>query len=359
MAKTTTKTQRPAPRIKETKAILAQKIEGLTSQVEVLKSDKKELEEQPDKRITKLEETEEKLRKQHEQDEKSLRDKIESTKTSTAGLALAIVLISVWLLFLIASSHCRWPASIILISGALICIGSIISSFIGNWSGNDPEDAFFTSIICGIILGIAVSITTKSAYSHNHWFIYVIYTILSVALFFAITYASYKKTRKKFSYPTTILLSLIFLVISYAGIGPLSRYYNLNNIEHDKKIVENLQITNEPNGIEVLLPAAYASKHKYMKQVLCFKWPGQELIDAEEAQNWNKLSIKCSEGEAIWYKAKLDFPVPVRTSAIEASGTVFRDREHFPKKEIILFFNHAWQDYETTKQIPDPNGSSS
>src|SRR4030043_475147 len=73
-------------------------------------------------------------------------------------------------------------------------------------------------------------------------------------------------------------LCLVPLLILLLGIVPLSKYHNLNQIEHDKKIVEMLQITsdpNDPNGVKILLPAKYVSENKYIRQVLCFKWPNQ------------------------------------------------------------------------------------
>ena len=131
------------------------------------------------------------------------------------------------------------------------------------------------------------------------------------------------------------LFFLIFTIPAIAFIIPLSKYHNLNQIERDKKIVEILKITVLGDGIEILLPSKHISDNSYLEKVFSIGWERKNYP-------WKTTADYCQKGKEIWYEAELPF------QGIFQKG-----------KEIVLYFDHAWYDYEITKEIsfPDPNHS--
>lgn len=139
--------------------------------------------------------------------------------------------------------------------------------------------------------------------------------------------------------PIDLLISLflIFTIPAIAFIFPLSKYHNQNQLQRDKKIAEILEITISEDGIEILLPSKHISDNSYLEKVFSIGWERKNYP-------WKTTADYCQKGKKIWYEAELPF------QGIFQKG-----------KEIVLYFDHAWYDYEITKEIsfPDPNDPNS
>lgn len=206
--------------------------------------------------------------------------------------------------------------------GALILV---LFSLLCLWICNTTDNVHTPNNLVGVFLiGLAVSILVS---------------------FILARFVTWNKDKKDFtSIPAILLLWCISFLPFVIGIVPLSKYHNQNQIERDKKIVEVLEITVLENEVEVLLPSEYASENSYLEKVFSVTWMDEQL------KAWKEIVIPCREGDKYWYKVKLPFPDWYR------QGLIGPDKKT-DTAGLILSFDHAWYDYETTKEIsfPDPN----
>jgi len=174
--------------------------------------------------------------------------------------------------------------------------------------------------------------------------------------------ASYDKDEYKAYYSPGLLLSCIFALPLIIGIFPLSKLHNQRQLERNKKIVEMLQIDLQQDGLEILLPAEHVKENDYMERVLSVAWESHK----EKQQEWKDIAIHHFEGTSDektkhWYKAKLPFPDWYKCKRIgQSSATLLQEEKEKYKSNtdnIILFFNHVWENYKTPKEVlfPDPN----
>ena len=171
-----------------------------------------------------------------------------------------------------------------------------------------------------------------------------------------VRFVAWDKNQRDFLAIPLILLWCIFVLPLFIGKVPLSKYHNYNQLERDKKIAEILKITVLKDQIEVLLPSEHASENSYLKKVFSF---GFDAVD----RSWKDIVIPYREGDKYWYKVNLPFPNWYKwklTGHSESWTTAEEEKKYNSNTDnIVLFFDHAFVDYKTTKEItfpdPDPN----
>jgi len=150
-------------------------------------------------------------------------------------------------------------------------------------------------------------------------------------------------SKKGSSVWTIFFLTIVFFLPFTTTIVPFSKYHNLNQIERDKKIVEILQVTSDSNNLRILLPPEYVSESSYMEKVFSIRWAMETLPEETVTiKAWKDIAIPCRDGDKYWRRAE------IKLSELS---------EKIEGNEITLFFDHAREDYETTKEISfhDPN----
>ncbi len=168
-------------------------------------------------------------------------------------------------------------------------------------------------------------------------------------------FAAWDKNQRSFLLTPLTILWCIFLLPPLIGITPLSKYHNYNQLERDKKIVEVLEITVLEDYIEVLLPNEHASESSYLKKVFSLG------LTNDTKEMWEDIVIPCREGDKYWHKVKLPLPnwYKLKLAGRPVSWTPTQEKDKYKNNtdNIFLFFDHAFKDYETTKEIifPDPN----
>ena len=256
------------------------------------------------------------------------KEKLMQSETKIALIATGLSLLSVICLYLIAYSNQITNLGGILggIFGGII--GGIIGGILGGFFG-----VIFGVIFGGIFggfLGVIFGDISGGIFGDifGHIFGGIFGGILGVIIFRGM---DADESKKGFIAPAQIsLLSIVFLLPLVALIVPLSRYHNQNQLKRDQRIKEVLQITKQEDGIEILLPAEYAQEHFYLEKVLSVVW--------KEKKSWRAIAILCQDGNRYWYRAKLSFPEPEKET----------------DRELILFFDHAWEDLKISVPVAIP-----
>jgi len=311
---------------------------------------KKDLQEELEKTKAKLKEKTE----DSEEEINQIRKNASGIGITTVLCALGLILVSTGFLYFLAFSQTATliPITCLIIIG--VFLGSILIVSAVNKDFTDLINIGLVIFAYSCILTFIIGFFSSSYYSLNGWLVYLVCFILTISALWLIVLGSYNKVENKCSSKKASCLCLVPLLMLLLGIVPLSKYHNLNQIEHDKKIVKMLQITsdpNDPNGVKILLPAKYVSENKYIRQVLCFRWPNQATEKAEKynswtfASSWNQVSLPCCRGKTKWYEAKLDFPMIARED---------RRLIYDKKEKVILFFNHSYWDLIREIPLPDP-----
>jgi len=223
-----------------------------------------------------------------------------------------------------------------------------------------------TKIALGALISLLLSLLylwmlgTRDKISEPPAFIgFILVSTIVGALFSLIIarFAAWNKNQGIFLLTPLIILWCIFLLPPLIGITPLYKYHNYKQLERDKKIVEILEITVLKDQIEVRLPSKHASENSYLRKTF-------SLDLANKGGSWKNTVIPCREGDKYWYKVNLPFPnwYKLKLAGHTASWTVNQEEENKYKSNtdnIVLFFDHAFADYQTTKEItfpePDPN----
>lgn len=260
-----------------------------------------------------------------------LQNGLEAFGTRAMAGMLLMVSASLAFLFLIGLGESDAPILAVFITSFFcICLASIVGSYISN--DHSLAMGLIVSAMMGLIFG---SLASGIGVIDDNIFNFCIYPLLTMITISMVLFFSYNKEcdhgSEKVSYKKVCLLCSVFVLVICFGIYPLSILNNRRQIEHDKRILDEIQITSDSNGVEIKLPKEHIYQHRYMKAVLSLQW---ESPEGEKIGSWNSLSIRCLEGKTKWYKAQIPFP------------------EHDPKSKIILLFNHAWEDLRATKDIP-------
>ena len=234
-------------------------------------------------------------------------------ETKTALITAWLSLISIIALYCVAFSN--------QITDCNLIFGGIIGGIVGGIFGG----IFGGSIVGGIIGGIVGG----SIVGGNFGGI-VGGSIVGGSIVGGI-FGSGKKQISDWTIPSLII---VFLLPFIAVIVPLSKYHNLNQIERDKKIVEILQISAEKDKIMITLPYEHCKEHSYLEKVFSMRGEDKEMA-------WKDITVPCRERNKYWYEATFDITFLNKLPA---------DKEN-KKATLTLFFDHAWEDYETTKTV--------
>lgn len=217
------------------------------------------------------------------------------------------------------------------------------------------------SLLCLWMSSTADTTTKKSHLVGIFLCISSVGTIISILVaLFATSFMARNKDKRDLLFISVILLWCVFFLPLAIGIVPFSKYHNQNQIKRDTIISEaHLQIKALEDGIEILLPSEHASDNSYLEKVFSLGW------STDKKQAWENIMIPCREGDKYWYKVKLQFPLWYRSKLIGNPFSMMTEEEKEKYESntdsILLFFNHVWKDYETTKEIllPDPNDPNS
>jgi len=242
-------------------------------------------------------------------------------ETKTALIAAGLSLISIIALYLVAYSNQITDCNLILggIVGGIV-VGGIFGVIIGGIVGG-----IFGGIFGGIIGG-GVGGGVGG-----------IFGVIIGGIFGGIVGGIVGSGKKQVSGWIILPLTIVFLLPFITVMVPLSKYHNLRQIEHDKKTVEMLEISTEKDKIMITLPYEHCEEHSYLEKVLFIR--GEDKKTA-----WKDIAVPCRKGNEYWYEATFDI-------------ALFTNRSLVDDAALTLFFDHAWEDYETTKEIflPDPN----
>ncbi len=251
----------------------------------------------------------------------------------TSLLAFGIVVCSISWLWLICFNEAHYPLCNCIASLLVIAVLSIISVSAFN---KDIGDGIAVMIILTAILGLSGGSTNPTSLPEFiHWPLSIILSGLTLCI---IVFAGYNKEykwwpSKRFYYIPSMVTFAMLGIIVYAGVVPLSKYHNINQLEKDKKLVEMLQIVPDfLESTEIVLPSKHISEHRYLSNVFSIITTGPDSNDV--SWSWKERAIFCTEGEEKWYKMR-----------ISPSGT---------EEKITFLFRHRWQNHEEIKKVPAP-----
>ncbi len=241
------------------------------------------------------------------------------------GASVVVVISIIWLYLAAYSNYYYSPWAAFFISIFMLPTG-----FLGILAKKEGRFSFW-AVIAGPVIGLFFGLFTATFFLYGAFNSFIA-AILAGVVGAIIPYISWDYSwdwkDNKERHLSIILMTLLWLIFALPlcfGIIPFSKHHNQNQFERDRKIVDIfLQVTDQENDVEILLPSEHLSENSYLNQVLSIEW-----IKHGPIMSWKRNAILCKEGDKHWYKCV--FPK-------------FPDEK---SPELILRFVHTWADFET------------